>query len=152
MNWREFFIQIKPGVPKRFLLFIAAFIWTMAGGILLARGVRMLLDFRQAEWIRVPASLLGGIVFYYFMFSKISLKHTRRIFLLPQTRPCAFSFFNLRSYILMGLMISMGISLRKFGLVPPEYLSVLYVAMGIPLALSALRFYHSGFFYHRIAG
>lgn len=61
----------------------------------------------------------------------------------------AFSFFNLRSYFLMAVMISMGITLRKLSLMQIHYLSIFYVAMGIPLGLSSVRFFHCGFSYRK---
>jgi len=48
-------------------------------------------------------------------------------------------------------MISMGVFLRKSGIVSPFYLSVLYVTMGIPLFASAFRFYYSGIYYQSVA-
>jgi hypothetical protein len=47
-------------------------------------------------------------------------------------------------------MITSGVLLRKSGLLSPEYLSVLYVTMGIPLFLSAFRFYYYGIFYDEV--
>jgi hypothetical protein len=54
------------------------------------------------------------------------------------------------SYILMSLMITAGISLRKSGILPPLYLSVIYVTMGIPLFFSSFRFYYAFQFIHPI--
>jgi len=50
------------------------------------------------------------------------------------------------------LMISMGITLRKTGIVPLEYLSLFYVAMGTPLLMSAFRFYYNGINYKKVVG
>lgn len=140
---------LKPGIPKRYLLFVAAFVWTFAGSMLLFRGFSSLILFPKLLGLKIFISLMGGIVFYIVLFSKISRKHTRRIILLQIERPCLFSFFNLRSYILMTLMISVGITLRKTGIIPLEYLSAFYVTMGIPLFLSSLRFYYNGFYYEK---
>jgi len=41
----------------------------------------------------------------------------------------------------MFSMITLGITLRKIGVVSPEYLSFMYVTMGIPLLMSSFRFY-----------
>jgi hypothetical protein len=136
--------SITPRISRRYLLFVAAFIWTMAGGILLFRGMLMFRNTRLYYWPRLIMSGLGGIVFYLILFSRISRKHTVRILNLPYERPCLFSFFNLRSYILMSVMITAGITLRKTGLISPVYLSVVYVTMGIPLFISAFRFYYTG--------
>ncbi|MDR3654022.1 MAG: hypothetical protein P4L34_13765 [Paludibacter sp.] len=141
----------KPGIPKRYLLFVAAAVWTFAGGMLLFRGFTMLLLYPQMLWLKIGGSLIGGIIFFVLMFSKISYKHTHRIINLQHEHPCFFSFFNWRSYFLMLIMMSSGIFLRKTGIVPLEYLSVFYVTMGIPLFLSAFRFYYNGFNYQNVS-
>lgn len=77
------------------------------------------------------------------------MKHSRRIINMEEQRPCLFSFFNFRSYLMMALMISMGILLRKTGIVPLSYLSFFYILMGIPLLMSSFRFYYYGFRYSK---
>lgn len=146
----SFFILYKPAVPKRYLLMTAAIVWTLAGSMLLFRGFSILLISPQLRWLKIILSLCSGILFFVFLFSKISLKHTQRIIDMPIERPCVFSFFNLRSYIMMTVMIGMGITLRKTGLVPLQYLSCFYVAMGTPLLLSAFRFYYNSILYKKV--
>jgi hypothetical protein len=133
--------RLIPRLPRRYLLIVAAIVWTFAGGMLLVRGVLMFETARAHMWIRIMISLTGGILFYYLLFSGISRKHTLRIVELPHEKPVLFTFFSIRSYILMTLMITGGITLRKSGIMAPSYLSVLYVTMGIPLFISAFRFY-----------
>jgi hypothetical protein len=137
----------KPVTTRRNLLVIAALVWTFAGGMLLFKGSKMLPDAIGLLSCQVSFSLISGIIFYRVLFSKISLKHITRIILLRTDRPCLFSFFSFRSYFLMALMISMGVYLRKSGIIPEYYLSILYLTMGIPLFVSAFRFYHSAIFY-----
>ena len=136
---------LKPSVPKRYLLFVAAVVWTFAGGMLLFRGFSVLRFNSTGILIEEAVSIILGVVFYIFMFSRISLKHIVRIQNNPLERPCVFSFFNWRSYILMSTMISFGVTLRVTGIVPIQYLSVFYVIMGTPLFLSSVRFYVHGF-------
>lgn len=140
----------KPGTSRRNLLFIAAVVWTFAGGILLFKGTAMMMSDLACWSVRAIFSILSGILFYRLLFSKISIKHVSRIIRLKTDRPCVFSFFNFRSYLLMALMISMGVALRESEIIPVFYLSVLYLTMGIPLLVSALRFYHSVIFYPRM--
>jgi hypothetical protein len=143
------FIQLlKPGTTRRNLLLIAAFVWTFAGAMLLSRGILMMGSDHDFLIFRMVISLLGGVLFYTVLFSKISKKHVARIIGLTNDRPCVFSFFNVKSYLMMGFMISFGVFLRTSGVVSPFYLSVLYITMGIPLFASAFRFYYSGFCYH----
>jgi hypothetical protein len=132
--------KIKPGIPKRYLLMAAAFVWLFAGGMLLYRGI---IGVPPGDWHlwEVAVSIAGGLVFFWLLFFRISSKHIHRITSLDILRPCIFSFFNMKSYLLMILMISMGISVRKFHLVGAGFLSYFYITMAIPLILSAFRFF-----------
>ncbi|MBN1113339.1 MAG: hypothetical protein JXA53_10550 [Bacteroidales bacterium] len=143
---------LKPKGTKRILLFIAAFVWTFAGSMLLYKGFLMSYDVKNFLMIKVLLSVAGGVLFFIMMFAKLSLKHTRRIIELENDKPCLFSFFSLRSYILMAIMITSGILIRKSGVLSSEYLIIIYVTMGIPLFLSAIRFYYYGIFYQKMAG
>lgn len=138
---------LKPGIPKRYLLFVAAIVWNFAGGMLLYRGYLMMTMFPNFIWIKTSLSILAGCTFFVLMFSKISAKHIARIKGIKQERPCFFSFFDWKGYMMMVPMMSLGILLRTTGIVSPLYLSVGYIIMGTPLLLSALRFYLSGFIY-----
>ncbi len=137
-------------VNKRILLFIAAFVWTFAGGMLLFKGFSFMNNIRNDLWIKLLPSIAGGLLFYQVMFSKISRKHVSRILNLKEEKNSIFSFFSMKSYILMAVMISAGITLRKTGIVPASYLSIIYITMGIPLLLSAFRFYYTGIYYRKI--
>ena len=148
---RRIFQKIKPGVSKRYLMFLAAFVWTFAGGMLLYKGSVFLKQSGDHLWLKLVISAVAGILFYMGMFSKISLKHARRIINLKSKKPCLFSFFNVKSYILMSVMISLGIFLRTSGMVPVTYLSILYVTMGIPLFSSAFRFYYFAFHFNKMS-
>lgn len=142
--------SLKPSIPRRYLLFVAGVVWTLAGGMLLYKGISLFRIYRDFLWLKITISIFGGAIFYILLFSRISFKHAWRIINLENENPCMFAFFNIRSYIMMAIMIISGIMLRKSGIISPEYLSVLYVTMGIPLFLSALRFYYYEIYYRTI--
>ena len=142
--------MLTPVTSRRNLLFIAAVVWTFAGGMLLTRGILMMGIDKDFLITRIIISIVGGVLFYVILFSRISKKHVTRIIQLTNNHPSIFSFFNLKSYVMMTFMISFGVLLRKSGIVPPFYLSILYVTMGIPLTFSSLRFYYSGINYQSI--
>jgi hypothetical protein len=137
--------KYKPKIKKKYLLFIAAFAWTIAGTMLLYRGILMSSLITNMLILKLTISLIFGIIFYLKMFTKISLKHINRIKNLKIDYPCLFSFFNIRSYFLMVIMILMGVSLRKLAFIPITYLSLFYIMMSVPLLFSAIRFYLEGF-------
>ena len=146
MNSQNVILQtLKPAIPKRYLLFVAAAMWTFAGGMLLFRGFSMIGIDTPVKIEEEAGCIAGGIVFFILMFSKISAKHVNRILNLPLEKPCIFSFFNWQSYIMMVTMISFGVGLRISGIVPIQYLSLFYIAMGTPLFMSSIQFYYNGF-------
>jgi hypothetical protein len=128
---------------------MAALVWTIAGVILLFKGFIYFRQCKEYLTIKIIVSALFGILFYLFLFSKISSKHIKRIFQHKIEKPCVFAFFNIKSYILMSVMIAFGILIKKYEVLSLEYLPVLYISMGIPLFISSLRFYYYGFYYSK---
>jgi hypothetical protein len=135
------FQKYKPSVSKHNLLFIAGLAWTTAGGILAGRGLSYLVEHGHYLGWRLAGGLVFGMIFYVLLFAKISRRHIKRIHGLNIPYPCAFSFFNLRGYLMMAVMISGGIMLRRFDVINKEWLYNFYVTMGVPLLVSASRFF-----------
>ena len=142
------FLSLK--VSKRILLFEAAVVWTFAGLMLLFRGTSMLEESSGFSWLKILACLSGGLLFFIIVFARISRKHVNRIKTLLGDRHLFFEFFNLKSYIMMAGMITMGVLLRKTLIVPMSSLSLVYITMGIPLLFSSFRFYQNWFKYQPI--
>ncbi|HZL10194.1 MAG TPA: hypothetical protein VFC65_09365 [Prolixibacteraceae bacterium] len=138
-------VSFTPRIPKHYLFLVAALVWTFAGGMLLFRGYSFLIVYPHFLAVKMSGCLISGLIFFKLLFVKISGKHVVRIENLPIDHPCLFSFFNLKSYLMMTVMISSGILLRKTGAISPEYLSLVYVTMGIPLLMSSFRFYYTFF-------
>lgn len=135
-------MKFKPSVSRHNLLFIAAIAWLTAGGILSGRGLSYVTAFSHYPAFRTILAMLTGCVFYVLLFAKISGRHIRRIHGLNIPYPCAFSFFNIRGYLMMALMITSGILLRRSGLLDIEWLSTFYIVMGTPLLISSARFFY----------
>ena len=139
----KFLEKIKPGVQKRTLLMIAGCAWSIAGGILISRSLIHLIGVNHLLAMELGIGIVFGSFFYLLLFARISKKHITRINLIEIDNPCFFSFFNFRSYLLMAIMISGGITLRLSGLVNPEIIYTFFLCMGIPLLVSAWRFFYS---------
>lgn len=134
--------SLKPGVPRRALFFVASFVWGIAGLILCIRGwIAMSLG---SPTVLPLADGAAGALFYYFMFARIPRKHIQRISAIPHRLPCAFSFLDWRGYAIMALMITLGITLRISGIIPPSILGSVYIVMGVALLLSSARFVATG--------
>ena len=133
--------KFKPAVSKHTLLLVAGCAWTIAGGILISRALLTLYSIHHHLLIEIPVGIVLGVIFYLILFSRISKKHITRIKLITIDNPCFFSFFNFRSYVMMTIMITAGITLRKLDLINREILYTFYLTMGIPLLVSAFRFF-----------
>ncbi|MBL7969316.1 MAG: hypothetical protein JNK09_20095 [Prolixibacteraceae bacterium] len=136
-----FFDFLMPKIQRSYLLLVAALVWTFAGAMLVCRGFTLNQVLPVFWCVEVILSVLSGLVFFQLLFNRISKKHVQRIRSMPEEKPSVFAFFNLKSYLMMFSMIAMGITLRKTGIVPSEYLAIMYITMGIPLLMSSIRFY-----------
>ena len=133
--------KLKPSVSKRNLLLVAGLVWTIAGGMLISRALMALWIIDHHMWMEILAGIVLGALFYIMLFARISATHITRITLITIDNPCFFSFFNVRSYILMAIMITGGITLRKMDIINREILYTFYLTMGIQLLVSAIRFF-----------
>ena len=137
-------LKFVPHISNQALLFVAAAVWTFAGGMLICRGIAGIIEYPNYYQFKIILALTGAAVFYLLLFTRISNKYVKRIIDLQDQKAPFYSFFNLRGYIMMTLMITLGITVRKTGIVPFEYLAVFYVTMGTPLLVSAFKFLYTG--------
>ena len=133
--------KLKPSISKRSLFLVAGSAWTIAGGILISRALLELWSINHYPFTEIVIGILLGLIFYLVLFARISKKHITRITLITIDNPCFFSFFNFRSYIMMTIMITTGIVLRKLDIINHEILYTFYLTMGVPLLVSAFRFF-----------
>jgi len=132
--------RCSPAVPRRALYFVSAAVWLTAGGVLVFRGGQALTDNTAV----VAGGLAAGLLFFRYLFVRISERNIAHIRGLAHERPCVFSFIGWRGYSTMLVMITAGISLRSSGLLPPVALGVLSLIMGTPLLLSSVRLLRAG--------
>ena len=101
------------------------------------------------SWLKTEAAgkaaMLGTLGFtcalaiHHFGFLRIVDKNLARI--LPmQGKRCVFSFMPWKSYLMILIMMTLGITLRHSAL-PKPYLAVLYIAIGTALFLSSIRYF-----------
>lgn len=85
--------------------------------------------------------LLSLTVFcaFGFMLYKMSMKHTKRIKGYRKNTNPYGSFFDLKSYIIMAVMMGGGIWLRSSGLAPEVFIAVFYTGPGCALARGLFR-------------
>lgn len=139
------------GVPNRHTIFIAAIAWTLVAILIFCRSVYLLLNYHDYLLLKVFGSLIVGILFYLLLFFKISFTHNRLFISLKNDDTHSFSSFDIRRNVLITVVAVSGFLLRISGIVGLEYVSIIYIATGISLLLSTLRYYYYGTFYDEIS-
>lgn len=106
-------MKSKLCVRKRTLLLIAGIVWMIAGFNVARLGVMSYLNIERRWYLY----LLSGLVFLLFgsMFFRMSQKHTKRILDYEDYRPF-WHFFDLKAYLIMTCMMSVGIGFRAAGI------------------------------------
>lgn len=132
--------NIKLGVPRRVLLFLASLVWAIAGFNILKIAIEELLIIENMQIIGIIGGIIGFLLFFKFVFFKMYKKHTSRIINIENERPCIFSFFDRKGYMIMIFMITLGISLRGFNLIGGIPLVMLYLSIGLSLSSASIAF------------
>ena len=132
-------------VKKRTLLLIAGIVWIIAGYNVVRLGIAAYFTIDQ-RWYWY---LLSVLVFLAFgsMFLKMNRKHTERILSYSEERQPFWKFFDLKSYIIMAVMMGGGIGLRISGVFPDSFVAFFYSGLGSALTLAGILFVRNFFIY-----
>ncbi len=132
--------SLKPGVTKSWLIALAGLMWTGVGVMLCRLAYIWLAVLHRA--IGASLGLFGmgmAVAAYYLGFSKIAEKNIKRLCLLTE-KTCVFAFQTWKSYLIIGFMITLGITLRNSA-IPKQYLAVIYTTIGGAIFLSSFHYY-----------
>lgn len=126
-------------VHKQTLVLIAAVVWTAAGVNILRLGIAAALIVQWEWWMVLSAA--GVFLLFGTMFGMIVRKHLRRIYSYDgEKKHCFLKFFDVKAYILMGVMMTGGILLRSFHIIPDKCTAMFYTGLGSGLTLAGLAF------------
>ena len=136
---KEYIQKFNPAVDKKILVLLAGLMWCGVGVMLITFALKWLSAFEgSGAWIFCLCGFLGAMPIHHFGFLKLADKNLNR--LLPYTeKKCVFSFMTWRSYFIVLIMVSLGITLRHSS-IPKQYLSILYNGIGLALFLSGIRY------------
>lgn len=126
-------------VKKNNLLVIAALVWIAAGVSILHIGLEAYAE-GYANLLNEALSLVVGLVFWFGTFYRLTKKHTDRITNYEDQHQYFWRFFDLKSFIIMAIMMTGGIALRVSGVAPSIFIAVFYTGLGTALALAGVLF------------
>jgi hypothetical protein len=127
-------------LPKNRLLLIAGLVWCLAGGMVIRIGLPLLWEHGPEQWLLYPSALLIFLIFYFLIFSRLVVKHTRRIRERPEERLPFWNFFDRSSYTVMVIMMTGGMGLRLAHIFPDWMIAFFYSGLGIALFACGVRF------------
>ena len=125
-------------VKKKTLLLIACAVWSVAGFNILRIGLLSYSPYISV--INILLSMAVFTVFQYFIFGRLVKKHTARIQNYEEERHFFMKFFDIKSFIIMAVMMSGGIYLRASSLAPERFVAVFYTGLGSSLLLAGILF------------
>ena len=131
--------KFDPAVDKKFLIALSGIIWTVVGIMLCNLAVTWLAGtpVRITLLLGLPGLVLALLI-HHFGFLKLVDKNIARI-MEKEGKVCIFGFQPWKSYMIILIMITMGITLRNSAL-PKQYLSIIYIVFGGAMLLSSLRY------------
>ena len=125
-------------VKKKTLLLIACAVWSLAGFNILRIGILSYPPYISV--MNILLSIVVFTVFQYFIFGRLVKKHTDRIQNYEEERHFFMKFFDVKSFIIMAIMMSGGIYLRASSLAPERFIAVFYTGLGSSLLLAGILF------------
>ena len=125
-------------VKRNTLLLIACLVWGAAGVNILRLGVLAYPAYLSV--LNFMLSALVFAVFQYFIFGRLVKKHTARITGYEEERHFFLKFFDVKSFIIMAVMMTGGIWLRSSGVAPDRFIAFFYTGLGASLLLARLLF------------
>lgn len=138
-------LKLKPGVPKQVLILVAASLWGFASFRILKLAFIKIDHNSLLIWENYLLGVAGFLPFYWFVFRKVGRRYVLRIINMEQEKPCIFSFFDMRGYLIMGAMIMMGIVISRLHLIPDLYLGTFYISLGLSLLAAAIYYLYAGY-------
>ena len=113
---------MKYGVNKQILLITAGAVWITAGINILRIGIITWLNNSQDWMFKIGEATVVFLLFFILIFKRL------------------YSFFDVKSWIIMIFMISLSITIRSFHLLPDSFISVFYTGLSIALILTGILF------------
>jgi hypothetical protein len=130
--------RFKPAASIRSRLCLAALIWTVVGGGLLAAGARWTVAGRGLTgWAVLGMALVVGWLKARFVLAGRAADNARRIVAAGEDR-CLGGVFAWSAWLFVLAMVAVGYLLRHSD-VPRLWVGAIYAAVGLGLVLASLR-------------
>lgn len=125
-------------VQNKTLLLLACLVWMVAGINIVRIGFISYTGY--VSIMNIILSILVFVVFWSMVFQKLVQKHTKRIHQYTTEKQYFWNFFDVKSFCIMAFMMTFGILIRNFQLMPQLFIAVFYTGLGLALVLAGISF------------
>jgi hypothetical protein len=129
-------------VKKSYLIIAAGCMWMTAGINVFHIGFQVWDVKRTMPWLHF-FGVIATFFFFATIFNRVYKKNVTRILKMDNLRN-PFLFFDARGWLIMAFMISLGVTVRHFELLPAYIIAAFYQGMGACLAIFGGRFLWTG--------
>lgn len=130
-------------IRKEKLLMLASAVWLIAGFNILRIGFISYVS--HITFLNLILSTLVFVFFWFIIFNKLVTKHTNRIQNYKEEMQFVLKFFDIKSFCIMAFMMTFGIGIRVFSLVPEVFIAVFYSGLGCALFGAGILFGYNYF-------
>jgi hypothetical protein len=131
--------KYRPAARNSSLILLSGIVWIGVGIMLLCFAFSWLAMAQDKNiYFFACSGVIAALIVHHFGFLKIVNTNIERIFQTNEKK-CLFSFIPSRSYLIIAVMITLGVILRHSS-IPKQYLSILYIGIGLALILSSVRY------------
>lgn len=125
-------------LQKKWLIVENALLWMAAGFNILRIGVGAAVSDTSATAFHVVLRAFPVFAAFAAMFARVIKKNSRRILAMPQPRAPFYRFLDLKGYIVIAFMMTLGVALRHIGPIPDAFFAFFYTGLGAALFLVGL--------------
>ncbi len=126
-------------VSRQSLFVLALSLWLFGAYKVLAIGLEAWIS--ENSILKYPWLLFALLFFMGFVFPKVVQTNSQFVLALEGKRFPWYKCQKPTSWFVMAFMISLGLTLRHFNMVPNSFIAGFYTGLGLSLALVSLFFY-----------
>lgn len=128
-------------VSKKQLLLISALFWGIASIDIAFSGITNWTKNTSNIYLELIGLVAVIMFFAAFIFKRVYHKDSNRILSLDDTRHSVFKIMDIKGWTIVACMITFGVSIRVFGLMPDIAIGVFYSGLAFSLFYNGVRFF-----------
>lgn len=133
----------KPSISKKWFLLVSGILWFFASTMLIRSGTFFMFDYSHHILFNIAVGFLGGLILFAVVFYSILKKDVSRIVKTDNERFSILSITGLKGYVVVAILISAGILLKRFHYIDMMNQHIFYISLGTAMLIASMKFFYS---------